>query len=200
MTLRIEGIPPLYWTGVEGDASFDGHRLTLRSAAGVDWTNSALGGDQQHAATALAFEAPAGDFTLAARIRVPAPRSTFDAGALALWRNSDHWAKVCNEYSPDGEPMVVSVVTNEFSDDCNSAPFSHESVWLRVARVGRAFAFHSSSDGRRWDFVRLFRLAGDVESLSVGFLAQAPTGDSCIVEFDAMSLSLRRIEDLRDGS
>ncbi|QNE34320.1 DUF1349 domain-containing protein [Leifsonia shinshuensis] len=202
MTISLPGLPPLRWTGVDGAASYDERNgvLSLRAAAGTDWTNDAGGGPQQHAATALAFTAPAGDFVLSARVRVPGERTTFDAGALALWSDRDHWAKLCNEFSPHGEEMVVSVVTDGFSDDCNGPILDARAVYLRVARVGQAFAFHSSRDGRFWDFVRVFRLPVSTEPLCVGFLAQAPLGDRSDPTFDSIRYETRSLGSLRDGS
>ncbi len=202
MTDAVMGLPPLSWTGDEGEADVDGAAgsLTLTAAAGVDWTNDAAGGPQQHRASALAFEAPGDDFVLSARVRVLGERTTFDAGALALWSDQDHWAKLCFEYSPQGEPMVVSVVTDEFSDDCNSTVVQEPAVYLRVARVGSAFAFHSSLDGVRWDFVRMFRLPVGRAPWRLGFLSQAPMGETCVAVFDHIALAHRTLADLRDGS
>ncbi|TXS51691.1 DUF1349 domain-containing protein, partial [Streptomyces sp. t39] len=79
--------------------------------------------------------------------------------------------------SPD-LPTVCTVVTRGHSDDANSFTVEGESVWLRVSRTGNAFAFHASTDGERWTFVRIFAL-GDEESARaalVGFMAQSPVG------------------------
>lgn len=201
MPISIPALPELSWTHTPGDADYDAslEALTLTAAAGVDWSNDALGAHAQHAASALTFEAPAGDFTMSARVRVAQPRTTFDAGALVLWSDDDHWAKLCFEFSPQGQPMVVSVVTDRYSDDCNSAVVTGDEVFLRVARVGEACAFHSSADGIQWDFVRLFRLAGGAGAWRVGFLAQAPMGDSCTATFDRITLRHDGLADLRTG-
>ncbi|GAA4264835.1 DUF1349 domain-containing protein [Frondihabitans peucedani] len=202
MTLQIPGLPPLAWTGAEGAADIDesaaGSVLTMTSEPGVDWTNDALGGPQQQAATALGFVAD-GDFALSARVRVLSERSTFDAGVLAIWADDDHWAKICFEFSPQGEPMVVSVVTDVFSDDCNSQLVEGDFVFLRVVRTGDGWAFHSSEDGRVWRFVRLFRLSSP-GPFRVGFLSQAPTGDACTAAFDEIAYTTTVPSDLRDGS
>lgn len=201
MTLSLPDLPDLHWTGVEGDARVDARgALTLTSRGRVDWTNDATGGPAQHAATALAFAAPEGDFTLSARVRVTGERSTFDAGALALWSGPQRWAKVCNEFSPQGDSMVVSVVTNDFSDDANGAVFATDAVFLRIARVGAAFAFHYSLDGESWPFLRVFRLDADSSTLSVGFLAQAPMGAGATAVFDEIRFDRSSLRDLRDLS
>ena len=138
-----------------------------------------------------------GDFTLSARVSV-AFRSTFDAGVLLLWASARSWAKLCFELSPQGEPMVVSVVTRGVSDDCNSFVVDDGDVRLRIARLGLAFAFHASTDGAVWRLVRHFALDAEAEPL-VGFLAQSPLGTGCSVRFEQISYSPERLADLRSG-
>ena len=193
------GVPPLDWVNGEGLAETPATDvLRLTAAAGTDWTNDAFGGAQQHAATLLGF-VPTEDFSLSARVRVRGARTTFDAAVLAIWGDDDHWAKLCFENSPQGQAMVVSVVTNGYSDDCNSTLVAEETVYLRIVRSGAGWAFHSSADGRDWVFVRVFRLdfAGPVR---VGFLAQAPMGDRCVAEFDSIAYSTAVPADFRNGS
>lgn len=199
MALHIPGLPDLSWAPLEGDARYEEESgtLVLTAAAGVDWSNDPTGGPQQHQAAALGLE-PTGDLTLSARVRVDAPRSTFDAGALCVWIDQDHWAKLCFERSPQGDVMVVSVVTDGFSDDCNSTVVTGGEVFLRLSRVGAAWAFHSSLDGTTWDFVRVFRI-GSTERATVGFLSQAPMGETCVSRFDQITYREETLGDLRDG-
>jgi regulation of enolase protein 1 (concanavalin A-like superfamily) len=198
MSIVIDGLPPVLWTNGDGEAEVHGDTLRITAAAGTDWTNDVFGGAQQHAATALACE-PIGDFVLSARVQVPSERTTFDAGVLAIWGDKDHWAKICFEFSPQGQAMVVSVVTNDFSDDCNSTVVSDKWIYLRVLRSGTGWAFHSSPDGSEWSFVRVFQLNFD-GPLRVGFMSQAPNGDECIAEFDHIRYTAVVPADLRNGS
>jgi regulation of enolase protein 1 (concanavalin A-like superfamily) len=138
-----------------------------------------------------------GDFLLSARVEVDFA-ATFDAGVLALWQVDRTWAKLCFEYSPDHEPMVVSVVTRGVSDDSNSVVIDGNAVWLRVARIGAAFAFHYSTDGARWRLVRHFALGTDGE-LQAGFLAQSPTGEGCSATFTHVRLVHATLDDIRSG-
>jgi regulation of enolase protein 1 (concanavalin A-like superfamily) len=124
--------------------------------------------------------------------------AAYDAGVLVLYERDDLWAKLCFELSPQGEPMVVSVVTRGVSDDCNSFVVDGRSVWLRIARIGTAFAFHASTDGERWRLVRHFALDG-ARDPSVGFLAQSPTGDGCAVAFEGISYRAETLGDLRSA-
>lgn len=147
---------------------------------------------------AARFLAPmAGDFQLSARVTVGFV-ATFDAGALLVWRDEATWAKLCFEYSPQRQPMVVSVVTRGRSDDANGYSVDGSRQWLRVSRLGDAFAFHASHDGQKWDLIRHFALEVG-EAPLVGFVAQAPTGDGCHVQFDDIRFEPRRLRELRNG-
>jgi len=199
MTTVLPGVPPLEWVNGQGHARTPtDDTLIVTAAAGVDWTNDPFGGPHQHAASLLGF-VPVEDFALSVRARVLTERTTFDAAVLAIWSDTEHWAKLCFEYSPQGQAMVVSVVTNDYSDDCNSTLVPADAVYLRVVRSGAGWAFHSSADGHEWTFVRVFRLAG-VAPVHVGFLAQAPMGETCVAEFTHISYSTAVPTDFRNGS
>lgn len=200
MSVSVEGLPQLTWVPTPGEYSYvnASGALALTAAPGVDWSNDSLGGPQQHEGAALTFPAPPA-MTLSARVSVDSTRTTFDAAALVLWAEQDHWAKLCFEYSPQGAAMVVSVVTNIYSDDCNGEPVSGPFVHLRISRVGLAWAFHSSTDGSNWVFVRLFRLHTDAP-VRIGFMSQAPMGESCVSRFEDIAFTSTTPTNLRDGS
>ncbi|MFE6448628.1 DUF1349 domain-containing protein [Nocardiopsis dassonvillei] len=141
---------------------------------------------------------PEGDFQFSARVTVDFA-SAFDAGVLLLWIDDRHWGKLCFEYSPDREPMVVSVVTRGVSDDANGFTVEGRTVWLRVSRIGRTFAYHASLDGTAWRMIRFFAI-DDAASARIGFEAQSPTGDGCAVAFDRIRFTGERLAELRDGS
>ncbi len=124
--------------------------------------------------------------------------ATYDAGALVLWSDDRTWAKLALEYSPQLEPTIVSVVTRGVSDDCNSFPVTGQVVWLRIARLGSAFAFHASADGSFWRLIRYFRLQ-EAGVPRVGLSAQSPLGDGCKATFRSLRLESRRLVDIRNG-
>ena len=96
--------------------------------------------------------------------------------------------------------MVVSVVTREFSDDSNAFVVADRSVSLRVSRVDNVYAFHASTDERTWQLIRVFTLGTALDAHMIGFEAQSPTGDGCVVTFDRITFTSERLADLRDGS
>jgi len=142
---------------------------------------------------------PAGDFQFSARVTVDF-QSQYDAGVLLLWIDERNWAKFCFELSPAAEPMVVSVVTRGVSDDANAFVVPDRTVWLRVSRVDRVYAYHASTDAATWQLVRIFSLGDSLPDHQVGFEAQAPTGDGCTVTFDEIRFRQQKLVDLRDGS
>ena len=142
---------------------------------------------------------PAGDFQLSARIAVDFA-ARYDAGVFLLWIDERHWAKFCFELSPASDPMVVSVVTRDHSDDANAFVVADRSVWFRVSRIDHVYAFHASTDGRIWRLIRVFALGVELGRHMIGFEAQSPTGDGCEVTFDHIRFTPERLADLRDGS
>ncbi|GAB3950759.1 DUF1349 domain-containing protein [Micromonospora vulcania] len=150
-------------------------------------------------AATLLGELPEGDFQLSARVTVGFA-ATFDAGVLLLWLDERRWGKLCFEYSPDGEPMIVSVICRGVADDSNAFVVADRSVWLRVSRIDRVYAYHASLDGTTWQLIRVFLLDADTSRDRIGFAGQSPTGDGCSVTFDEISFRAERLADLRDGS
>jgi len=187
------------WT-VEGDPG----RVTVHASAHTDIFVDPGKGSQVNAETLLNAATllgtpPEGDFRMRAHVRV-AFASTFDAGVLLLWLDERHWAKLCFEYSPDDEPMVVSVVNRGVADDASAFVVPGDSIWLRVSRVDSVYAFHASTDGARWRLVRAFVLDAPGATPRVGFEAQSPTGRGCAVSFDQIGFDSVHLGDLRDGT
>jgi uncharacterized protein len=174
--------------------------LILTAAAGTDMFVDPAGGDVVPDAGRFVGLPPAGDFRLAARVRVNFG-SRFDAGALLLHARERHWAKACLEYSAQLRPTAVTVVTRGVSDDSNGFEVDGDTLWLRISRSGAAWAFHASADGSGWRLLRYFALGGDAaELVRVGFLAQSPTGQGCTASFDHISFAPGAPASLRDGS
>jgi regulation of enolase protein 1 (concanavalin A-like superfamily) len=198
--VRIAAVPmPLRWLREPQSWSVpEGASLLMTAGPRTDWfIDPQLTAEPRLNAPALVADR-SGDFLLSARVTVDFA-ATYDAGVLALYSSDRVWAKLCFEFSPQREPMVVSVVTRGVSDDCNSLVIDDASVWLRVAGVGPAFAFHASTDGSSWSFIRHFALDAGGEP-SVGFAAQSPTGDGCAVTFERIAYEATRLADLRSGA
>jgi uncharacterized protein len=90
------------------------------------------------------------------------------------------------------------VVTRAVSDDCNSLATERDEIWLRLARLGPAFAFHASTDGMGWDLIRYFGLETAAAVLA-GFAVQSPRGPGCIARFEEISFVPAQLSDIRSG-
>jgi uncharacterized protein len=189
MPLRWD-LPPAGWSiGDQG-------ALAITAGPHTDLFVNPAGTDVMLNAPRLLF-APEGDFMLSARVTVQFA-GTYDAGVLLVYAGERSWGKLCFEYSPQQEPMIVSVVTQGFSDDANAYVVAGNQTFLRIARLGRAFAFHASDDGVYWRFIRNFTLEPPAQ-ISAGFVAQSPTGEGCTVTFDQIWYAPERLADLRSG-
>jgi uncharacterized protein len=206
MDMDLPGVPFPFEPSTDGVWRVDGGSGALTATAlphsdifidpGADAT---LNAESMLNAATLLGQPPAGDFQLSARVTVDFA-ATYDAGVLLLWADERHWGKLCFEFSPDGEPMVVSVVTRGVSDDANAFVVPDRTVWLRVSRIGRVYGYHASTDGQRWRMIRAFALDDEPGRHRIGFEAQSPTGEGCAVTFDRIRFAPERLTDLRDGS
>ncbi|WP_117211071.1 DUF1349 domain-containing protein [Allorhizocola rhizosphaerae] len=186
----------LVWDVEPASWSADGDTWTVTAAAGTDCfidpagTTTVLNG-----ARALII-APDGPWQFWARVSVEF-KGMYDAGVLMLWADDRRWAKLCFERSPQGAPMVVSVITRDVSDDANAWVVDSNTTWLRISHLGDGvYAFHAGDDGVRWEFVRYFHLG----PAKVGIEVQAPVGEGCTATFANLTLVSERLSDLRDGS
>ena len=183
--------PPLEWKVEPGPS------LAILAGESTDLFSDPGGSAPKDNAPVALFAPPDENFLLSAKVTVQFA-STFDAGVLQVRERDDLWAKLCFEYSPQGQPMIVSVVTRGTSDDCNSVPIAGQTVYLRMARNVQTFAFHYSLDGRYWHMVRYFTL-GWLGALRVGFSSQSPTGQQCRAVFSEISYRAGTLADNRSG-
>ena len=186
----------LEWLCPPAESHAEPARLVVRAPAQTDWFIDPISARPVGTAPVLAGLPPTGDFTWEAHVVLDGD-AMFDAAGLFVYDADDHWAKLAVEVTAAG-PTIVSVVTDTFSDDCNSTVLAQSSAWLRLARVGDAIAFHASDAGGRWELVRVFRPPSAAPR--IGFICQAPTGAGCTGTFDAIAFSTRSLSDIRDGS
>ncbi len=170
--------------------------LTFHAGARTDWFIDPAG--TATVVNAPALMAPANTpCQLKARVKVEA-RASFDAGVLVVHQSDSVWAKLCFELSPRKQLSIVSVVTRDMSDDCNSVPVSGNSVYLRLTKLESAYAFHYSLDAKTWNLVRYFGLGGS-QDVKIGFIVQSPTGEGCTASFSEIAWISHGLKDIRSG-
>lgn len=196
--VELPSIPKeITWINTPLSWDVSGNTLTINAGKG-----SRLFVDPQgtaHADTApMALFSPDETFLFSCKVSVKF-KSVFDAAVLMVYGNTNQWAKLCFEYSPQYKPMVVTVVNNQFSDDSNNEIIAKEEVYLRIAGLGNgAYAFHYSLDGKYWNMARYFYL-NPKHNLKIGFLSQSPRGESFESIFSEISYTTKKLNDIRNG-
>jgi hypothetical protein len=181
VSVNISGLDQSFeWVGKPIDVELGERSIVMSATPKTDWFTDPETSQVVATASALVCR-PKTEFMLAAHVDVSFA-SAFDAF----------------EYSPQKQPMIVSVVTRGESDDSNAVVLDTSSVWLRVSGLGDAHAFHYSTDGELWHFVRYFRL-DTYGSVDVGFEAQSPLGTGCVARFTEISYAPVRLAGLRTG-
>jgi len=158
--------------------------LTITAKAKSDWFVDPFDGTVANSAPILSF-APSADYVLTTRVSVSF-KTKWDAGALMLMGDDHHWAKLSFEFSPEGKPTLVTVVTRGLSDDCNSVSLASDSVYLRIARSAKTYVFYFSEEGNRWHILRTFSLDTDLP-IRVGFESQSPAGNGATAKFSSIA-------------
>ncbi len=144
--LPVPGLPaPLRLINEAVAHSVGDARVSLTAGARTDWFRNP--GGEVVADDAPALLMPARGLWMLRACVSAEHAATFDAAVLVVYVDWRTWAKLCLELSPQGQVTVVSVVTRGESDDCDSVPIDAHATWMRVSRLGRAFAFHHSVDG-----------------------------------------------------
>ena len=196
-SLRFDGVPFAFeWLRPPAEWSAGPAGLVGGAPPQTDSFIDPISAPAVRPAPLLVGPAPAGDLTWEAHVVLDGD-ALFDAAGLFVYVDDDHWAKLAVEVTAAG-PTIVSVVTDTYSDDCNSTVLAQPSALLRLACVGEAIAFHASEGGGRWELVRVFRAPGAAPR--IGFVCQAPTGAGCTGTFGAIAFTGRSLGDVRDAS
>lgn len=188
----IDGVPGgLQWRNAPVSWHIeDASKLTIRSGKQTDWFVDPFDDTIHNSAPMLLFT-PANDYVLNAKVKVGF-NAKWDAGALMVWADEHHWAKLSFELSPAKQPTLVTVVTRGLSDDCNSVSISGDTVYLQIAKSGSAYVFYFSSDAKNWQVLRVFSLGKDLKP-KVGFESQSPAGDGAEAVFSDIHYSPKKI-------
>jgi uncharacterized protein len=191
-TPAVPGMPgAMSWQNKPRDWHMDENKaLTISAGAKTDWFVDPFDGTVANTAPILLFD-PSTDYVLSTRVTVQFT-TKWDAGALMLWGDDHHWAKLSYEYSPDGKPTLVTVVTRGLSDDCNSTHMSGDSVYLRIAKSGGTYIFYFAEDGKNWQILRTFSLDTQM-AIRVGFESQSPAGTGAIAKFSEIAYDSQRV-------
>ena len=196
-SLVLSSIPhKLYWENKADKFLIQNNSLTIEAGEKTDMFRDPNVTYNTDNAPKLLFKADE-NFILSASIE-HSFKSKWDGGAIVIISDSLNWVKFCFEKDYTGARRVVSVVTKNISDDCNSIEINSNKVFYKVAKAGNVITLYHSSNGLKWFLVRHFQF--DIQSsFAVGFLAQSPTGKKCTVKFSNIKYSNKKIKDPYSG-
>ena len=121
----------LDWLRSPAEWAAEPARLVVGAPAQTDWFIDPISARAVDTAPVLVGPPPTGDFTWEAHVALDGD-AMFDAVGLFVYDDDDHWAKLALEVTAAG-PTIVSVVTDTFSDDCNSTVLAQKQ---RLAAIG----------------------------------------------------------------
>ncbi len=192
-SVRINSIPHgMFWENNPKKFSASDNELVMVAGEKTDMFRDPNVTYNTDNAPKLLFH-PDNDFVLIVSIE-HSFASKWDGGAIVLKQDSLNWIKFCFEKDYTGARRVVSVVTKNISDDCNSVEIKTNRVFYKLAKADNVITLYYSVEGKNWFLVRHLQFDSD-NNLALGFLAQSPTGKQCEVKFSGISYQAKKIKD-----
>ena len=192
-TVKISPIPhSLVWDNVPLKYSIQNGILTIVAGAKTDMFRDPNVTYNTDNAPKLLFKADK-NFVFSSSIQ-HSFLNKWDGGAIVLIEDSLNWIKFCFEKDYTGAKRVVSVVTKDISDDCNSVEITSNKVYYKMAKAENVITLYYSADNKKWFLVRHLQF-NNTKEIKIGFLAQSPTGNKCEVKFSNISYLAKKIKD-----
>src|SRR5258705_3917198 len=180
-SLVISSIPhKLYWENTPNKFVIQDNKLTVEAGEKTDMFRDPNVTYNRDNAPKLLFKADE-NFVLSASIE-QSFTNKWDGGAIVIKSDSLNWVKFCFEKDYTRAKRVVSVVTKNISDDCNSVEINTNKVFYKVAKADNVITLYYSTNGVKWFLIRHLQFEAK-PGFEVGFLAQSPTGTKCAATF-----------------
>jgi regulation of enolase protein 1 (concanavalin A-like superfamily) len=172
--------------------------LTLQSGPKTDFFNEPNGKDKYGNAPVLLT--PINNlesFTFMTQV-TPTFTDTYDAGAVYLFVDDDHWLKLAFEMDERKLTRLVTVRTHGTSDDNNHDAVTAATVWLKVSSNGESIGYYYSVDNITWQLLRVYK--NDFPAtVWLGLSAQSPLGTGNTAHFAGVSITNTAVADFRKG-
>ncbi|HEY4877252.1 MAG TPA: DUF1349 domain-containing protein [Puia sp.] len=136
-------------------------------------------------------------FTLTAELK-PEHIVKYDAGMLFIFVDEKHWVKFAFEADERMNTRVVTVRTNETSDDNNHDVVKDSIIFLKISSDAKSIGFYYSTDNKIWNLVRVFKNEFP-KNIFAGIGTQSPAGTGNKTIFYGVQLSESAVKDFRGG-
>lgn len=187
----------LKWFNEAISFSIEDNSLTVIAEKGTDFFNNPEDGSITSTAPFF-YKQVSGDFVAKALVR-PDFSSMWNAVAIMVHIDDNHWIKFAFENSDATGQSIVSVVTKKVSDDANGAVLTRQDqVWLKLIRKDNVYSMHWSLDDVNYKMARLSAMPS-ADSVKIGIEAQCPVGESATHQIHYFGLEKTTVRDLRKG-
>jgi uncharacterized protein len=122
----------------------------------------------------------------------------YDAGMAFIYVDEKHWLKFAFEADEQMNTRIVTVRTNEYSDDNNHETVKEKTVYLKISSDTKSIGFYYSTDVPAWHLVRVFKNEYP-QTIYVGIGTQSPAGNGNKTIFEGIELSRSSVKDFRSG-
>ncbi len=138
-----------------------------------------------------------GDFVAKALFQ-PDFSAQWNAVALMVYVDSLHWIKFAFENSDATGPSIVTVVTNETSDDANGVILKENpAIWIAIARKNNNYSMHWSTDNNDYKMSRLTSMPAS-KIVNIGMEMQSPLGEKAVHQIKYFGIDAKTVKDLRN--
>jgi len=173
-------------------------RLSIKSGPKTDFFNEPDGkAKYSNAPLLLSRINNSRPFTFSVKI-TPQFVTTYDAGALYIFTDNDHWQKFAFEMDEQGMKRIVTVRTILTSDDNNHDVVDAGSVWLKISSDTKSIGFYFSADSINWQLARVYKNSYPA-GIWIGISSQSPLGEGTATVFEDCLLTNESVKDFRKG-
>jgi regulation of enolase protein 1 (concanavalin A-like superfamily) len=172
--------------------------LVLASAKGTDFFIEPGGAYEKADAPLLLKKVDnTRPFTITAALK-PEHVVKYDAGMLFIFVDEKHWLKFAFEADERMNSRIVTVRTNQTSDDNNHDMIKDSIVFLKISSDTKSVGFYYSTDNKLWNLVRVFKNEFP-QNIYLGVGTQSPAGNGNKTVFYGIEFSNSSVKDFRIG-
>lgn len=179
----------LFWTRAPKQYSISDSLITIQTDPKTDLWQRTYYGFQNDNAPVLQMKTTRKYFSFTVKTSFDSS-VLFDQCGIAIYLDSENWAKASIEYENEQISRLGSVVTNNgYSDWATSdIPTSIHEMWYRLSRRESDFYIETSTDGVNFHQMRAFHLFHGDGEISFGIYAASPSDHSFTAKFTDMKV------------
>lgn len=185
--------------GAEKFYTASDNELQVNGISGTNYFISPDGGRSEATAPILLTEVDnTKPFTFTTRLESKIEK-IYDAGTIYVYIDNSNWLKFAFECDEKFRHRVVTVKTEDSSDDNNHDIISQDYVYLRISSNIKQIGYYYSLDGKDWNLARIYRNEYPAK-IWLGVSSQSPKEGNNVAYFKDMSLTESYISNHRAGN